>query len=306
VKDVLIIGGTGFVGQHMARQCPDGTRVTTVGRNSNICDKESIRKLINFVKPSVVVNFASVTTVSESFANPRLCYSVSFDGMLNLLEVLGESEFRGVLLYASSSEVYGHPHEETLPLCESSSRLIPMSPYAVGKIAAEYLCQHWHQRHGIKIIIARPFTHIGPGQSDQFAISSFARQIAQIVLGLHEPIMRVGNLNTTRDLTDVRDIVRAYWSLIDRGHLGEIYNVCSGIERNIGDVLQELISASGHSIQVESDPTKLRKHDQQRIKGSFNKINNDIGWRPEIDFSTTLKDLLEYWVDEFAKDLNKC
>jgi GDP-4-dehydro-6-deoxy-D-mannose reductase len=306
VKSVLIIGGTGFVGQHMARQCPDGIRVTTVGRNSNICDKESIRKLIHSVKPSVVVNLASITIASEYFSNPRSTYSVSFDGMLNLLEVLGESEFKGVLLYASSSQVYGHPHIDTLPVCESSSPLTPMTSYAVGKIAAEYLCQYWYRRHGIKTIIARPFTHIGPGQPDQFSISSFARQIAQIKLGLHKPIMRVGNLNTTRDLTDVRDVARAYWSLIDKGDYGEIYNVCSGVERNIGDVLDELIKMSGHLIEVESDATKCRKHDLQRIKGSFDKINNDIGWRPEIDLSTTLKDLLGYWVDKLDKEHNKC
>ncbi len=297
MKDVLIFGGTGFVGQHMMRECPEGFRVTTVGRSSNICDKKAVRNIVDFVKPSVVVNLASITTVRDSFVDPRLCYSINFNGMLNLLEVLVEIEFKGTLLYTSSSEVYGHPDFEALPLCEINSPLIPMSPYAVSKISAEYLCKFWYQEYGLNIIITRPFTHIGPGQSDKFSISNFTKQIAQILLGLNKPIISVGNINTTRDLTDVRDIVRAYWSLIERGHLGEIYNVCSGIERNIGDVLYDLIKLSGLAIQINSDPINYRIHDQQRIKGSLSKINNHIGWKPEIEFSTTLEDLLKYWID---------
>jgi GDP-4-dehydro-6-deoxy-D-mannose reductase len=224
--------------------------------------------------------------------------------MLNLLEVLGETGFKGKLLFASSSQVYGHPHADEFPIRESSP-LTPMTSYAVGKIAAEYLCQYWYQCHGIKTIVARPFTHIGPGQPDQFSISSFSRQIAQIMLGLNEPVIRVGNLNTTRDLTDVRDIARAYWSLIDKGHVGEIYNVCSGTERNMSQVLDQLISMSGHSIEVESNTIKFRKNDLQRIQGSFDKINQDIGWTPQIDLSTTLQDLLGYWVDKLTKEHNQ-
>ncbi len=305
MKDVLIFGGTGFVGKHMELQCPNDYRVTTVGKNSNICNKEEVRKIIDFVKPSVVVNLASLTTVNESLANPRLCYDISFNGMLNILEVLVEREFKGKILYTSSSEVYGHPDFDALPLQENSSPLTPMSPYAVAKISAEYLCQYWYRKYGLKVIIARPFTHIGPGQSDLFSTSSFARQIAKIEMGLQEPIISVGNLNTTRDLTDVRDIARAYWLLVESGHFGEIYNVCSGMEIKINDVLNKLISLSDYEIHVITDKDKTRPQDQMRIKGSFDKINNHTGWRPEIKLSNTLSDLLKYWVNLTANNIIK-
>ena len=297
MKDVLILGGTGFVGHHMKKACPKGYRVTAVGRATNICDKKSLRNIIELVNPSVVINLASITTISESYNNPRLCYEVSFIGMLNLLEVLEERKFTGKLLYSSSSEVYGHPDTHALPICETYSPLSAMSPYSVAKISAEYLCQYWNKQYGLNTIIVRPFTHIGPGQSDHFSISNFAKQVANIILEKNEPIIFVGNLNTTRDLTDVRDIVRAYWSLIERGHKGEIYNVCSGIERKIEDVLKELIFTTDISIQVISEPLSCRSNDLQRMKGSSNKIKEHIGWKPEIKFSDTLNDMIKYWKD---------
>ena len=301
IKKVLIFGGTGFVGQHMSAQCPDGFSVVLVGRTSDICDKASVRRLIESIRPTVVVNFASVTTVKESIADPRLCFSISFYGMLNLLEVLDECNYTGILLYSSSSEVYGHPEPINFPLTEYSSPVNPMNPYAIGKMATEYLCKYWHNKNCTNIIVARPFTHIGPGQSDKFAISNFAKQISEVKRGLRKPIIKVGNINTSRDLTDVRDIVNAYWLLIKYGRVGEIYNICSGIERNIGDVLADLIKLSKLPIQIKIDPILFRENEIKRIIGSYEKINNDTGWKPVISFEETLDDLFNYW-DKYNDD----
>ncbi len=298
MKNVLIFGGTGFVGQHLKRASPAGFIVTAVGRGTNITNKKKISEIIKLLNPSIVINLASITTVKDSFNNPSLCYSVTITGMVNLLEVLVENHFKGILLYASSSEVYGHPDSHELPFFESKSPLKPNSPYSLAKISAEIVSKYYIKNFGLKIIIARPFTHIGPGQSDKFSISNFASQIAQIYLGLNDPIITVGNLNTSRDLTDVRDVARAYWNLVDKGKVGEIYNICSGVERNIGDVLNELIYISGLKIKIYHDSLNYRINDQPRIKGSFNKIANDIGWKPEIKLSTTLSDLLKYWIDD--------
>jgi GDP-4-dehydro-6-deoxy-D-mannose reductase len=292
---VLIFGGTGFVGKHMSAQCPDGFRVIPVGRTSDICDKASVRRLIEAIRPTVVVNFASVTTIKESIADPRLCYSISFYGMLNLLEVLDECNFTGILLYSSSSEVYGHPDHINFPIKECYSPVNPMNPYAVGKMATEYLCKYWYNKSSTKIIIARPFTHIGPGQSENFAISNFAKQISEVKRGIRKPELKVGNINTSRDLTDVRDIVRAYWLLIKYGRIGEIYNICSGIERNIGDVLMDLIKLSKLPINIKVDPLLIRENEMKRIIGSYEKINIDTGWKPVISIEETLTDLLSYW-----------
>ena len=297
IGNALLIGGTGFVGTHMRRLLEAKFNVIATGHGNDIRDREQVSRLVKKTRPDVVINFASITTVRESFEDPERTYKVGFLGMLNLLSELKEHGFSGRLLNVSSSEVYGFPREDQLPISENTPTS-PMSPYAVNKIAAETLCQQWSRTEAVEIVTARPFTHIGPGQSDRFAISSFAKQIAEIMLGKREAVIRVGNLDSTRDLTDVRDVVRAYVVLLERGSSGNIYNICSGKETLMRSLLDNLIQLSKIDIKVEQDPSLVRQQEQQRILGSFEKLHKETGWEPEISISQTLSDTLAYWLEK--------
>lgn len=266
-----------------------------IGREVDIRDKRAIKRSLSDFQPRYVVNLAAITTVSESKESPRHTYDVSFYGTLSILEALAEIGFRGTFLYVSSSEVYGHPDATTLPLSESSE-LSPMSPYAVGKLTAENICSYWAKTSEYKIIVARPFTHIGPGQSDRFSISSFAKQIAQIKSGCVDPVIKVGDLETTRDLTDVRDIVSAYWLLLAQGASGEIYNICSGTEISIRATLERLVQLSGVDISIEVDTARLRGAQQQRVWGNSDKVRRLTSWECKFTLDETLESMISHWM----------
>jgi GDP-4-dehydro-6-deoxy-D-mannose reductase len=297
MQNALLIGGTGFVGQHMQCSLLSNFNVVATGHTCDIKDADQIRHLIKSTTPSIVINFASITTVWESFKDPLDTYNIGFLGTLNLLKALEEHEFKGKMLNISSSEVYGFPSNDQLPIFEEIL-LRPMSPYSVSKVATEALCYQWSQASRFEIVTARPFTHIGPGQSDRFSISNFAKQIAEILLGKKEPVIYVGDLDKTRDFTDVRDVVSAYSHLLERGRSGHVYNVCSGIETNTRALLNKLIEYSGIQVVIEQDEFLKRNKEQQRIYGSYEKIKMETGWSPTISLSRTLEDTLSYWVEK--------
>jgi GDP-4-dehydro-6-deoxy-D-mannose reductase len=227
---------------------------------------------------------------------------VGFMGTLNVLNALKENNFKGRMLNLSSSEVYGFPSDDELPIRETAG-LRPMSPYAVSKMATEALCYQWTQTEQFEIITARPFTHIGPRQNDKFAISSFAKQIAEILLKRREPVLHVGDLQTTRDLTDVRDVVAAYRSLMEKGRNAEVYNICSEKEVSMHSIVQHLIEFAGIHIVVKEDERLLRKSEQRRTRGSFEKIRQETGWMPTIPLPRTLQDTVAYWKEQLAETI---
>jgi GDP-4-dehydro-6-deoxy-D-mannose reductase len=296
-QTALLIGGTGFVGWHMQQVLQPQFNVVATGHAVDIRDAEQIGALVKSVGPHVVINFASVTTVRESFEDPLNAYRIGFLGTLNLLLALKEHGFRGRMLSVSSSEVYGFPSSDELPTSEAAI-LRPMSPYSVSKAATEALCYQWSQTEQFDIVTARPFTHIGPGQSDRFAVSNFTKQISEILLEKRVPVIRVGDLQTTRDFTDVRDVVCAYQLLLEKGRSGQVYNVCSGQETSLRSLLSELITIAGVSIRVEQDEGLMRQAEQRRTCGSYQKIHKEIGWSPTIPLSRTLADMLAYWSDK--------
>lgn len=252
-------------------------------------DPAALRALVARARPDVAINLAALTTVRETVADPGLARTVAVDGLSNLLEALAAGGFSGRLLQVSSSEVYGHPAPQDLPLAEDAPAR-PMSPYAAAKLAAEDLCRAWT---AFEVLVARPFTHIGPGQSDRFAAASFARQIAEIEAGLREPVISVGRLDSTRDLTDVRDVAAAYEAILDRGVAGATYNVCSGVETPMRAVLDRLLALSGWRIEVAQDPALVRGAEQQRLRGAHDRLTADTGWTPSIALGQTLSDLLD-------------
>ena len=297
MKKLLLIGGNGFVGTHLRIALETKFVVISTGRDVDVRDLNKLHALVSSVQPDMVVHLAAVTTLSESFANPQDTYDINFFGTLNVLIALRKSNFVGRILYVSSSEVYGLLAETELPITES--RVVkPLSPYAVAKIAAEALCYQWSQTEKFEIVIARPFNHIGPGQSERFAISDFGKQIAAIKLGLAKPVIHVGDIDTTRDFTDVRDIVGAYHLMLYQGGNGETYNVCSGIERNIRTLIERMCQLAGVVVELHSEPVRWRPSEQRRVQGGNQKLSDATGWMPAHTLDQTLTDIVDYWVKQ--------
>lgn len=294
MKKLLLVGGNGFVGSHIRMALESKLVVVSTGRDVDVRNLNQLRSLICKVQPDMVVHLAAVTTLRESFANPQDTYDINFFGTLNLLMALRDSNFAGRMLFVSSSEVYGLLAECDLPVSEARLPK-PLSPYAVAKIAAEALCYQWAQTEKFEIVIARPFNHIGPGQSERFAISDFGKQIAAIKMGLSEPVMHVGDIDTTRDFTDVRDIVAAYQLLLQYGSNGETYNICSGTERTIRSLVERMCQLAGVVVELRTDPARWRLSEQRRVRGSNQKLFDATKWLPSLAMDQTLSDIVDYW-----------
>lgn len=287
-RTALIIGGTGFVGPHLRAALEPAYAVTVSGPETDVRDAAALRALVARVRPDAVANLAAVTTVRETVEDPRLAYAVICQGAANLAAALMAEGFRGRLLQVSSSEVYGRPDDGAPPLGEDA-RLRPSSPYAFAKLMAERAVLDC----GLDVVIARPFTHVGPGQDARFAVARFARDIAAIEAGRAPPTLRTGPLDATRDLTDVRDVARAYALLLDAAPAGRVYNVCSGVETSMRAVARALLALSPAPIVLAEDAGLARPDDVPRLRGDASRLSTDTGWRPEIPLSRTLASILE-------------
>lgn len=292
---IYLVGGTGFVGSHLHRHLHNqGHSVSVHDPSSDIRNAEEITQVISRSKPDALVHLAAISSVPESFKHQYETFEINFMGTLNVLMALLSSNFKGRMLYIGSGDVYGLLRDDELPVTEE--RLLkPKNPYAVSKVAAEALCYQWSQTSDFQIIMARPFNHVGPGQSERFALSNFARQIVEIQLGKQNPELRVGDIDVTRDFTDVRDVVKAYGLLLENGKNGEAYNVCSGKERSVRSLLLQLMKIAGVDARIEQDKERLRPSEQRRVFGSFEKLRKDTGWQLTIPIEQTLKDILDDW-----------
>ncbi|MDD5376264.1 GDP-mannose 4,6-dehydratase [Acidithiobacillus sp.] len=285
---LLLTGANGFVGQYVQAALPG------VPLPAGLDLRAALDAAIAKIQPDTVIHLAAQSFVPASFENPRETFDINFYGTLNLLEALQSNAFKGRMLFVGSGDTYGRVPEADLPVREDHP-LRPRNPYAVSKVAAEALCYQWSQTSSFEIVMARPFNHIGPGQSPRFAITDFARQVTEIRLGQHAPLLQVGDIDVTRDFTDVRDVVRAYTLLLEKGRNGGIYNVCSGREHSIRDLLQRLIALAGVEARIERDHARLRPAEQRRMVASFEALHRDTGWQPLIPMEQSLQDLLNDW-----------
>lgn len=299
MKRILLIGGTGFVGRHLKDVFDQKDEILATGSNVNVKDRRLLSNLIKKFNPDQVVYLASITTLGESFANPETTIDITLLGLLRTLEILTEVGFRGRLLNISSSEVYGDISKVTLPISENTPTL-PRSPYAVAKRASEILCDQWSQSINFEILSARPFNHIGPGQSDRFAISNFAKQIVLIKNRSIPPKIFVGNIDATRDFTDVRDVVRAYKNLLNGDIKSNVYNICSGSEYSIRFLIDKMCEIMDIELDIVIDSEKIRAGEQERIFGDPTQINSDFGWKASIPIEKTLEDILLFWSSKVA------
>jgi GDP-4-dehydro-6-deoxy-D-mannose reductase len=294
---LLVTGASGFVGRHVRMAVESGlfgeAQFHGAQEGLDVRDAQSLRALIDRVAPESVLHLAAQSFVPQSFADPRETFEINLIGTLNLLQALDQTGFSGRMIYVSSGDVYGLVPESELPVDEERMPE-PRNPYAASKVAAEQLCLQWRRTTGMDIVIARPFNHVGPGQNDRFVLPALARQIVAIEKAGRYPIVEAGDLDTTRDFTDVRDIVAAYAAMFAAGSAGATYVVGSGTERRVRDILLAMCEIAGIDPEVRQDPAKLRPVEQRRMVADPARLYADTGWRPRIAFETTLNDILTY------------
>ena len=258
-------------------------------------DPAAVHRAIQRTTPAVVYHCAGAAHVGHAWNHTEATLAINVRATEFLLDALATAGLRTTVLVPSSAMVYrpaGYPLRE-------DAELLPQNPYGVTKLAAEMLAARYCAE-GLDVRIVRPFNHIGPRQSASFVASDFARQIVEIERGRQSPEIVVGNLEARRELTDVRDTVRAYEVVVERGEPGRPYNVASGTARPVRDLLDALIARSGLSVAVRVDPQRFQPNDLPLLVGDPSRIQTELGWRPEIPFERTLDDVLEYWRAEPA------
>lgn len=313
----LITGITGFAGSHLAEYLlADHPEVEVFGtyrwrsRRENIehlddrvtmleadmRDYSSLHTLLGEVRPDYIFHLAAQSFVPSSWRAPAETLSTNITGQTHLFEAVRSLELDPVIQIACSSEEYGLVHPDETPIKETNP-LRPLSPYAVSKVAQDFMGYQYFQSYGLKVIRTRAFNHTGPRRGDVFVTSNFAKQVASIEAGLQEPVIHVGNLDAIRDFTDVRDTVRAYWLGVLKGKPGEVYNIATGNGIHIHEMLDMLLAMSTVEVEVREDPDRMRPSDVEILIGDSSRFRADTGWEPRIPFEQTLADVLAYWRD---------
>ncbi|MFP5228301.1 MAG: GDP-mannose 4,6-dehydratase [Acidobacteriota bacterium] len=274
--------------------------VDTPVHEIDLRDRGGVEELVAREKPDLVFHLAAMSHVATSRTDPVTTFDTNVGGTLNLLEAVRRRNSGCRVLFVSTGNMYGDIESPNEGFSESDP-VHPGSPYASSKFIGEQLARCYYEDFGVEVVIARPFNHTGPGQSPSFACPEFARAIAEGVVhrtGIH---LRTGPLEPHRDISDVRDVVRAYALLAERGKPGEVYNVCSGSMVQMESIVARLAAIAGVSVTTELDPAKLRRREILYSGGNPARIRSDLGWAPRISLERTLTDLLEYWVDRLSR-----
>jgi GDP-4-dehydro-6-deoxy-D-mannose reductase len=308
-RPVLVTGAAGFAGSHLldliepsARPvvawrrpgeplpaAPTGVRASW--RELDLIDEDAVRRAVEDARPSIVYHLAGIAHVGGSWDRTYRTFEVNVLGTAHLLKALARLDPRPRVLVTGSALVY-KDHDRAIA---ETDAIGPGSPYGLSKLAQEMTGAHAAEELGLPVLLTRPFNHIGPRQDPSFFTASVARQIARIEHGLSAPVLEVGNLEGRRDLTDVRDTVRAYQAIAERGTAGRVYNVCAGQAYRIGDILEMLLAEARVAIEVRRDPARYRPHDSPLVLGDRGRLTNELGWVPAIPMKRTLADLLTYW-----------
>lgn len=320
----LITGIAGFAGSHLAEYLVSRTDWEVFGifhsdcpvdhvgdlrcgvelLGANLIDRPAVAAILDEVKPDYVFHLAAQAFVPRSLDDPADTLVNNILGELNIFQALIDGERSPRIMVAGSGEEYGMIRPEELPVREDNP-LRPNSPYATSKVAQDMLALQYFISHKIQAVRVRPFNHIGPRQSPGFVVSNFARQIAIIEAGLHQPVVRVGNLQAERDFTDVRDMVRAYYLAITQGEPGEVYNIGSGQTYAIQDILDLLLGLTHADIRIEQDQTRLRPADVPVVISDSTRFRAKTLWQPEIPLEQSLRDTLDYWRSEVGADTSQ-
>jgi len=309
---VLITGYSGFAGGHLADHVLAQTDWEVWGTvfgappptershprlhvlPADLLQPPDLEAVMHASRPQMVFHLAGQSSVRDAWRDPWPTFEINVRMQLQLLQaVAGQSE-PARMVTVTSNEVYGCGAAAGEALTETAP-LAPINPYALSKVAQDMLAQLYGQAHGTEVVRVRPFTHIGPGQSDAFVTASFARQIAQIEAGRREPVVRVGNLSAERDFSDVRDIVAGYVLAATRGRDGEVYNLGSGTAVSMRWVLDWFVDRCRVPVDVVPDPDRMRPVDVPRTLCDASRAHSELGWEPRHALEQTLSDILTYW-----------
>ena len=310
---VLITGIAGFVGSHLAELLlkwgeevfgiclPDESLENIRGikkelhlTNCDITDFDRLSSVVKRTNPDEIYHLAALSSVGKSFSHPVDVIGVNIRGTLYLLETLRNMRKKVRILIVGSSDMYGVVKPKDIPITEEKP-LLPVSPYGSSKAASDLLAYQFFKSYGVQAIRARAFNHAGPRQGIGFVVPDFASQIAKIEAGILPPVMKVGNLSSKRDISDVRDIVRGYRLLMKKGKAGKAYNICSGEAYSIKSVLKILVSLSKKKIKVKTDEKKNRPAEIPILMGDNSRTKRVTGWKPKISIAKTLEDTLNFW-----------
>jgi GDP-4-dehydro-6-deoxy-D-mannose reductase len=295
---VLVTGGGGFAGRHLVALLAGGGKEALAPSRAalDLLDAAAVRAAVRSGRPRTVFHLAALASVGRSWQEPGPPLLENLEMTLNVLEAVRLEAPGAAVLVASSGEVYGAPSR--LPVDEGAP-LRPQSPYAVSKAACDLLGGQYADAHGLRVVRTRAFNHAGPGQSDDYVVSTLARQVADAErAGRDEVVLRTGNVDSRRDFTDVRDVVRAYLAAakLDAG----MWNVCSGRSRSVAELIELFRECSSVSVRHEVDPERVRSHDVPEIRGSAERLRAATGWEPEIPLERTVRDALEDWRAQLA------
>lgn len=311
---VLLTGASGFAGGHLISHLERETQWSIIGLNRRsaastdrtrmlVCDLQDrslVERTIARYRPDYVIHLAAQSYVPQALATPSDTIVNNAVGQINLAEACRVARIDPVFLVIGSADEYGFAAPDEMPLTEGQP-FRPGNPYAVSKITQDMLGYQYFRTYGMKMVRLRPFNHFGPGQSDRFVLSSFARQIAQAEIGRIEPTVLTGDLAAERDFCDVRDVVRAYRLALEHATPGEDYNIGSGVARRVGALLDMLLGMAAIPIEVRNDPARMRPSDVPVMVGNADKFRDATGWMPDIPIEISLEDTLNYWRAEVRR-----
>jgi GDP-4-dehydro-6-deoxy-D-mannose reductase len=323
MKSILITGISGFVGGHFTRfllSNNTGYNIHGVSRSEPawnfIHDRESVLHSITFhpcdlldaakihsiiqeVQPDYILHLASFSSVAQSWKSPLTSFLNNTNAFLNIVEAVRLQGLPTRILSVGSSEEYGIVPARDLPLAETRA-IVPENPYAVARVSEEYLAQVYMKRYNLDICCTRSFNHIGPGQNDQFVVSSIARQFAEMAVHQKKPVIKIGDGTIVRDFIDIDDVILAYNAILTKGVAGEVYNVCSGNGHSILDIVQCLSRLTEIPVMVEQDTDLIRPVDNPVLVGSYEKLYRATGWNPTCTLEASLKKMYDYWYNRLS------
>jgi len=314
---VLITGITGMIGKHVVNLLLEQgcdvagiSRATSASRHmrtksaykhymGDILDVNFLSRVWMESKPELVYHFAGQAYNGESWEAEDTTYELNITGSRNVLNACRWHCPDARVIPACSSAEYGFVPDDMLPIKEDVTPLRPITPYGVSKACLEMMSRQYHLNYGMDIVIPRLFIHVGPDHPPVTALQNFAMQLAAIKLGQQDPVIKVGNLDSSRDFVDVRDGAKALWLLANKGQSGEVYNLCSGKAWSMRDSLNMLIEISGLDVEIAHDKSLLRPSDEKVLLGDPSKLQS-LGWNAEIPFKQTLEDILNNWLERLA------
>jgi GDP-4-dehydro-6-deoxy-D-mannose reductase len=288
----LVTGAAGFVGGHLCSHLrAAGDTVVGVDRKEgpDLLDRDALDRTIVEVDPDVVYHLGGWSDVGASWSDPLDAFEANAVGTLNLLQAC-VAHGKPRVLAVSSADVYGKVQPDELPITEDAP-FRPVTPYAASKIAADQVALQAWLGYGLEVLRIRAFNHLGPGQTNRFVAPALAERIARNEIDGTD-VVPVGNLTPRRDITDVRDVVRAYRLLMEHGRPGEAYNVCTGRDLSIAELAERLVAMAARPMRLEPDPTLQRPVETPVLRGDPSRLHAVTGWEPEIDLDTTLADVL--------------